>query len=62
MITADKHYLGLPDIPCEVPLKLWGLSTDTKPTENIPNGSRYAEINTGNVFCFDAENKIWYPW
>lgn len=29
-----------------------GLSTDTKPTENIAQGSEFIESNTGDVFLF----------
>ena len=35
------------------------LSTDTKPTANIPNGSTCIEIDTGKGFLFDAENQEW---
>lgn len=37
-----------------------GLSTDTKPTENIPNGSVFIEIDTAKGYLFDGENKRWY--
>ena len=36
-----------------------GLSTDTKPTENVPNGSSFYEIDTKSMFLFDAENSTW---
>ena len=36
-----------------------GLSTDTKPTENVPNGSSFYEINTKTMYVFDAENGTW---
>lgn len=36
-----------------------GLSSDTKPTTNVPNGSTFIEMNTGNVFMFDEENTQW---
>lgn len=42
-------------IPAEFNL----LSTDTKPTD-CPNGSRINEIDTGKVYLFDEENKVWY--
>ena len=35
---------------------LAGHSSDIKP-EFIENGATYREIDTGNVYCFDAENK-----
>lgn len=36
-----------------------GLSTDEKPIEE-ENGASFQEIDTGKVFRFDKENKIWY--
>ena len=35
------------------------LSTDTKPTERVANGSMLTEIDTGKTFLFDAEKKQW---
>ena len=45
-------------------LAIDGLSTDTKPVdqiENAPigNGSTFYEMDTRKCFKFDAENKIW---
>ena len=36
-----------------------GLSTDTKPTDGVRNGSVFAEMDTGKVYLFDAENDQW---
>ena len=36
-----------------------GLSTDEKPIEKIGNGSVFIEIDTGKVFMFDEQNKVW---
>ena len=36
-----------------------GLNTDEKPVERVGNGSIFIEIDTGKVFLYDAENKIW---
>ena len=36
-----------------------GLSTDDKPVENVGNGSVFIEIDTGKVFIFDEQNKLW---
>ena len=30
-----------------------GLSTDTKPTDNLITGSIFTEVNTGKVFLFN---------
>lgn len=36
-----------------------GLSTDEKPIERIGNGSIFIEMDTGKVFIFDEQNKVW---
>lgn len=35
------------------------LSSDTKPTNNVPNGSIITEVDTGKVYAYDAENALW---
>lgn len=37
---------------------LRGLSTDTKPTD-VANGSEMVEIDTGDLYRYDAENGVW---
>lgn len=42
--------------------EFYGNTTDVKPTENVPNGSAFYEIdNNMQEYRFDKENKIWYP-
>lgn len=36
------------------------LSTDTKPTAAIVNGSTAVEIDTGKVYRYDAQNLAWH--
>lgn len=36
-----------------------GLSDDTKPTDGVPNGSDFLEIDTGKVWYYDAEGETW---
>lgn len=36
-----------------------GLSTDTKPTELVPNGSTFVEMDTQKFYAFDAANSTW---
>lgn len=36
-----------------------GLSSDTKPVNNVRNGSFFLEMDTGKVFAFDETNKMW---
>lgn len=40
--------------------KFAGLSTDTKPTD-VPNASRFVEMDTATLYMYDAENQVWYP-
>jgi len=56
MITDSKY----PNVPME----LFGLSTDTKPTDRfngvaIPNGSAFLEMDTGTVYVFDSDSDAW---
>jgi hypothetical protein len=38
----------------------YGLSTDTKPTDdNVPNASLFYEMDTVKVFFYDKKNKTW---
>ncbi|MBR2716433.1 MAG: hypothetical protein IKD79_01690 [Oscillospiraceae bacterium] len=36
----------------------YGLSTDTKPT-NAGNGALFFEMDTSELYVFDAENALW---
>lgn len=36
-----------------------GLSTDTKPTD-VPNGSSFAEMDTGKGYMFDSATSTWH--
>lgn len=38
------------------------LSSDTKPTTNIENGSKLMEMDTSTLYNFDEESRIWRPW
>ena len=41
-----------------------GLSSETKPTiaagNQVPNGSRWREVDTGKMFYFNLSNDTWY--
>ena len=39
-----------------------GLSTDTKPTENVMNGSIFAEVDTGKVYFFNEDGATDEQW
>lgn len=36
-----------------------GLSTDTKPTVDLITGSRFTEVDTGDVYAFDETGGTW---
>ena len=39
-------------------LDMYGLSTDTKPTD-VGNASSFYEMDTKKLFMFDAQNGVW---
>lgn len=43
-------------------LELYGLSTDTKPTTGVMNGSSFVEMDTGKLYFFDAAGSEWKEW
>lgn len=64
MITiakTEKIKLGLRNKVMLVELR--GLSTDTKPDkingQDIENGSTFIEIDTGDIYFYDFDNKQW---
>ena len=36
-----------------------GLSTDSKPTEDVPNGSTFLEMDTGKVYVYNEAGGAW---
>ena len=38
------------------------LSTDTKPTEGIANGSKVMEMDTSTMYMFNADANAWVAW
>lgn len=38
---------------------IYGLSKDTKPTENVKNADIFYEMDTKKVFLFNQESKTW---
>lgn len=59
MITNANPAVVLPGIQNVMTAELYGLSTDTKPTLEIPNGSVFIEIDTGNVLFFNGSTSTW---
>ena len=37
-----------------------GLSTDAKPTRMVATGSLFHEVDTGDVYAYDASTSTWY--
>lgn len=59
MVTVDKE-IQLQDGVTTVNQTYYGISTDSKPTEGIGNGSCFIEMDTGKGYFFDAENGEWH--
>lgn len=38
------------------------LSTDTKPTRNVSNGSVLIEMDTSKIYFYDEANSMWKEW
>jgi len=55
MVTLDK--VGGSQVTKSA--QFFGKSTDTKPTEGVPNGSVFVEMDTGDGYFFDAETSTW---
>ena len=58
MITIDKQ-IQERNGTIGVNATFYGLSTDTKPTTKVSNGSCFIEMDTGKAYFFDAENSEW---
>ena len=53
MLTTNKTYA---DGTCVT--EIFGLSDDEKPT-NVSNSSIFYEMDTGTLYLFDEQNKVW---
>ncbi len=59
MVTAAKGFrLTASGISANM-AELYCLSTDTKPIENVANGSCLYEMDSSTFYFFDEENKRW---
>ena len=61
MITNDKHAQKIGGKYVR-PDTLFGLSTDSKPTENVANGAKFIEMDTSKVYFFDLDSTTWLAW
>ena len=39
--------------------EMFGLSTDSKPTAGLVTGSKFTEVDTGDVYLYDEVGKSW---
>ena len=39
--------------------EMFGLSTDSKPTTGLISGSKFTEVDTGDIYLFDEDGKTW---
>ena len=39
--------------------EMFGLSTDTKPTDDLITGCKFTEVDTGDVYLFDEVGGTW---
>ena len=58
MIAMTKIGTNIKDENSSI-LEIIGLSTDTKPTDNISNGSIFIEMDTSKIYFYDLQNKQW---
>ncbi len=40
----------------------YGLSTDTKPTDNMQNGYKFIEMDTKKVYIYSESDTTWYEF
>ena len=52
----------LDGVPVSGSATYFGLSTDSKPTDGVSNGSCFLEMNTGKIYFYDADGAQWLEW
>lgn len=62
MFTVDKYDAFAQESGIKKKFEGHCLSTDTKPTEGVLNGSLLLEMDTATVYFFDEAGKRWLPW
>ena len=61
MISISQTVQYINNVACVISI-YYGLSTDTKPTDGVGNGSAFIEMDTSKVYFFDAGNSEWLEW
>ena len=49
VVAGDKFYI-----------EAAGLTTDEKPVENIITGSRFFEVDSGDIFVYEESTRTWW--
>lgn len=45
---------------CVMYAEWYGTSDETKPTDRVATGSKFTEVDTGDVYRFDETSGTWY--
>lgn len=61
MISISQTVQYINNVACVIST-YYGLSTDSKPTEGVGNGSAFIEMDTSKVYFFDVDNITWREW
>lgn len=61
MVSVEKTVQYINGVACVIST-YYGLSTDTKPTEGVGNGSAFIEMDTGKIYFYDLANTTWLEW
>lgn len=56
MVTYTKAVMSTPET---ILAEIVGLSTDSKPTAGIANGSIFIEMNTGKIYFYNEAGSAW---
>lgn len=59
MITPSEYIVNEKYMGVET---FYGLSTDSTKPSKVANGSRFVEMDTSNIYFYDAENAEWLEW
>ena len=61
MVTTSS-FAQLDGVPVSGSATYFGLSTDSKPTDGVSNGSVFLEMNTGKIYFFNEAGEAWVEW
>lgn len=61
MISISQTVQYINNVACVI-TTYYGLSTDSKPTKGVGNGSAFIEMDTSKVYFYDAAGESWKEW